>query len=94
MVSALQGSGGYASHCKGSKVLHYVDRHKDNEYECSICRKTLILEKHWYGNKLRTLNDFPCLATIYCNTDKPCFKKRMKGWELCKKHFGEWLAWS
>jgi len=53
MPSALQGGGGYAEHCKGSHVIHYVDRHKPNEYECSICKKTLILEHHWYGSKLK-----------------------------------------
>lgn len=57
MVSALQGSGGYASHCKGGKVLHYIDRHNDNEYECSICGKTLILEDHWYGSRLKVKKD-------------------------------------
>jgi len=51
MVSALCGSGGYASHCKGSKVLSYP-RHKENEYICSICNKELILEEHWYGDRL------------------------------------------
>lgn len=49
MVSALCGSGGSASHCKGSQVLDY---HDDYEYVCSVCNKELIIKETWFGRKL------------------------------------------
>lgn len=35
-------------------------------------------------------SDKPCLASIYCKTDDICKNKRLHGWELCRKHFGQW----
>ena len=49
MVSAsYQGMGIYDHHCKGSLILKY---HDEYGHVCSICRKELVLEKHWYCSK-------------------------------------------
>jgi len=39
----------YTEHCIGGKLLIYSG---DDNYYCSICRKQIKIEEHWYGDKL------------------------------------------